>query len=62
MQSIMERLWVALESVSHDFDYPPDLESLQELQTALTDMGLKVVDIDDLPIDGAVAGALSQLG
>jgi hypothetical protein len=62
MRVIMERLWTALESISHDFDYPPDPESLLELQTALTQMGLVVIDVCDLPTDGIIAGALGQLG
>jgi hypothetical protein len=62
MDTIMDRLWIALESISHDFDYPPDAESLEELQTALQQMGLMVVDIPNSPADAVVAGALSQLG
>jgi len=62
MDTIMDRLWIALESISHDFDYPPDPESLQELQTALQQMGLMVVDIPNSPADDIIAGALGQLG
>lgn len=62
MDTIMDRLWIALESISHDFDYPPDPESLQELQTALEEMGLMVVDVSESPADAVISGALGQLG
>jgi hypothetical protein len=62
MDTIMDRLWIALESISHDFDYPPDPESLLELQTALQEMGLMIVDVPESPADAVIAGALGQLG
>ena len=62
MDTIMDRLWIALESISHDFDYPPDPESLLELQTALQEMGLMVIDVSESPADDIIAGALGQLG
>jgi len=62
MDTIMDRLWIALESISHDFDYPPDPESLQELQSALEEMGLMVIDVSESPADAVIAGALGQLG
>lgn len=66
MQSIMERLWLALESISHDFDYPPDPESLQTLENSLLEAGLMIVDINDAvpesPASDITQGALSQAG
>lgn len=58
MKSVMERLWIALENISHDFDYPADPESLMHLENALTKAGLMVVEIDHT----STAGMLSQMG
>lgn len=58
MKSVMERLWVALENISHDFDYPADPESLTHLENVLTKAGLMVIEIDHT----SPAGMLSQKG
>ena len=60
METIMERLWSALNAISHDFDYPPDSESLVVLEDALTQAGLKIIEINDAA--GYTAGVLSQMG
>lgn len=56
----MERLWVTLESISPDFNCPPDRESLLFLEQCLDRAGLKVVEIN-YPAAYS-AGVLSQMG
>lgn len=60
METIMERLWVALENISPDFNCPPDPESLTFLEACLGDAGLKVVEINHPAAYSA--GILSQMG
>ena len=60
MDTVMQRLWVALENISPDFNSPPDFESLEFLENVLAQAGLKVVEINHPAAYSA--GILSQMG